>query len=73
MRKYGKSWEYVAVYLDDLVFVVRDPSQFVKELEDTNTYKLKKVLEVSPSTLDAISSEIQAVSFSWPQGNISRR
>ena len=34
MRKYGELWEYVAVYVDDITFVVHDRIQFVKELED---------------------------------------
>ena len=37
MRKSGGLWEYVAVYLDDLAFVVRNPEEFVKKLE--NKYK----------------------------------
>ena len=47
MRKYGELWEYVAVYVDNLVFVARDPDQFVKELEDMYTYKLKGTGSIS--------------------------
>ena len=47
MRKSGKLWEYVAVYMNDLAFVVRDPARVVKELEDTYKYKLKGTGSVS--------------------------
>ena len=35
MRNYGEVWEYVAVYVHDLAFVVRDPAEFSKELRET--------------------------------------
>ena len=41
IRKSGELWEYVAVYVEDLVFVVQYPTQFIKELEDTYKYKFK--------------------------------
>ena len=41
MRKSANLWEYVAVYVDDLTFVVRHPEEFVKELEHNYKYKLK--------------------------------
>ena len=37
----GDLWEYVAVYVDDLAFVVRKPKEFVRELENKYKYRLK--------------------------------
>ena len=40
MREAGGLWEYVAVYVDDVEFLLRDPKMFVKTLEDKFKYKL---------------------------------
>ena len=34
-------YKYVAVYIDDLAFVVKDPQTFVKKLEKIHKFKLK--------------------------------
>lgn len=41
MRENNGLYEYVAVYVDDLAFCVRDPSAFLKELEQRYQFKLK--------------------------------
>ena len=41
MRKSGDLWEYVAVYVDDLDFVVRNPKSFVNTMTRKYKYKLK--------------------------------
>ena len=41
MRESNGLWEYVAVYVDDLAFVLRDPSSFVRLLEEKYKYRLK--------------------------------
>ena len=41
MKESGKFWKYVAVYTNDLDFVVRDPARFVNELENEYKYKSK--------------------------------
>ena len=47
MRKSGNLWEYVAVYVDTLTFVVQNPEEFVKELENNYSYKLKGTGSIS--------------------------
>jgi hypothetical protein len=41
MRDAGDVYEYVAVYVDDLAFALKDPEAFVKSLEETYNFKLK--------------------------------
>ena len=41
MRESDGLWEYIAVYMDDLAFVLRDPEAFVKLLVGKYKYKLK--------------------------------
>ena len=41
MRKSGELREYDAVYVDDLAFVVRYPSRFVNEYDNSYKYELK--------------------------------
>ena len=41
MRQSNELWEYVAVYVDDLTFVVRDPKAIITLLEEKYNYKLK--------------------------------
>ena len=41
MRQNGGMYEYVAVYVDDLAFAVKDPTTFVKRLEEIHKFKLK--------------------------------
>ena len=41
MRDAGDCYEYVAVYVDDLAYCVKDPSGFVKMLETKHKFKLK--------------------------------
>ena len=41
MRETDGLWEYVAVYVDDLAFAVKDPKAFVKALEDKCNFTLK--------------------------------
>ena len=41
VRESNELLEYVAVYVDDLAFVLRDPSSFFRLLEDKYKYKLK--------------------------------
>ena len=47
MRKSGDLWEYVAVYVDDLAFVVRDPKSFVNTMTRKYNYKLKGTGSIS--------------------------
>ena len=41
MRKRSGLWEYVAVYVDDLAFAMKDPAKFTKLLAEKYKYKLK--------------------------------
>ena len=41
MRKNDDIYEYVAVYVDDLAFAVKDPKQFVKNLQQNHGFKVK--------------------------------
>ena len=41
MRKRYGLWEYVAVYVDDLAFAMKDPTEFTKLLMEIYKYKLK--------------------------------
>ena len=43
MRESDGLWEYIAVYVDDLAFVLRDPEAFVKLLVGNTKYKLKGI------------------------------
>ena len=47
MQPSGDAYEYVAVYVDDLAFAVRNPEAFVKCLEEKYNFKLKGTGEVS--------------------------
>ena len=47
MRKSGDLWEYVAVYVDDLAFVVQNPEEFIKKLENNYKHKLKGTGSIS--------------------------
>ena len=47
MRKSGSLQEYIAVYVDDLTFVVQNPEKLVKELEYNQKYKLKVTGSIS--------------------------
>ena len=47
MIKSVELWKYIAVDVDNIIFVLRDPAQFVKELEDTYKYKLKGTGSIS--------------------------
>ena len=47
MRKAFPIWEYVAVYVDDLAFVMKDPSSFASMLADRYHYKLKGTGSIS--------------------------
>ena len=64
MRKYGYLWEYVAVYVYDLAFVVRSFEEFVKELESKYTYKLKGPGSIS-FHLGCDFLEMKMVDFLW--------
>jgi hypothetical protein len=41
MRRDGDIWEYVAVYVDDLAFAMKDPQFFVNVLKGVHKFKLK--------------------------------
>ena len=41
MRDAGDCYEYVAVYVDDLAFALKDPQAFVKILQEEHNFKLK--------------------------------
>ena len=41
MRKNNNIYEYVAVYVDDLAFAVKDPKAFVKILETKYKFTVK--------------------------------
>ena len=43
MRDAGDHYEYVCVYVDDLMAIMKDPSSFFKELTEKYGYKLKGV------------------------------
>ena len=45
MRDAGDHYEYVCVYVDDLLAIMKDPEAFFKKLTDTYGYKLKGVGE----------------------------
>lgn len=41
MRPNGESYEYIAVYVDDLALALKDPPSFVRDLEQAYGFKLK--------------------------------
>jgi len=41
MRDKGDHYEYIAVYVDDLMIVSKDPSSIIKNLSDEHQFKLK--------------------------------
>jgi len=41
MRDMGDHWEYIAVYVDDLMIISRDPKSIVETLEKEHCFKLK--------------------------------
>ena len=41
MREQEDHWEYIAVYVDDLMAIMKDPDEFFKLLVDKYKYKLK--------------------------------
>ena len=41
MRDIGEAYEYVAVYVDDLAFALKDPESFAKTLKEEYKFKLK--------------------------------
>ena len=41
MRRNGDVYEYIAVYVDDLAFAMKDPETFVKQVKDDLKFKLK--------------------------------
>jgi hypothetical protein len=43
MRDAGDHWEYLAVYVDDLMAIMKDPDEFFKVLTTKYKYKLKGV------------------------------
>ena len=45
MRDAGDHYEYVCVYVDDLLVIMKQPELFFKELTETHGYKLKGVGE----------------------------
>ena len=47
MRQSNRLREYIAVYVDDLVFVVRDPKKIIIFPDDNNKYKLKVIGSIS--------------------------
>jgi hypothetical protein len=47
MQRDGDTWEYVAVYVDDLAFAMKDPQVFVNELKEKHKFKLKGTGDIS--------------------------
>ena len=47
MWKAGNVWEYVAVYVDDLAFCMKQPQEFIDLLTNKYHYKLKGTGEIS--------------------------
>ena len=41
MRKRGDHYEYIAVYVDDLLIATKAPEEIIKELKETHGFKLK--------------------------------
>ena len=41
MRRNGDIYEYVAVYVDNLAFALKDPKEFVENLKTKHGFKLK--------------------------------
>lgn len=47
MKKSRELWEYIAVNIDGLLFLVQYPTQFQKETKDKYKYKLKCTVSIS--------------------------
>ena len=41
MRRKGEYYEYIAVYVDDLLIASKEPQGIIDELENTHNFKLK--------------------------------
>jgi hypothetical protein len=41
MRKKGSIYKYIAVYIDDLAIVMKNPKEFTEILENKHKFKLK--------------------------------
>ena len=46
MKDFGSHYEYLAVYLDDLIIVSKDPFSIIKELKQLGCHTLKGVGEL---------------------------
>ena len=42
MHRNGNIYEYIAVYIDDLAFAVKDPQAFVDNLKSNYQFKIKE-------------------------------
>ena len=42
MHRNGELYEYIAVYVDDLAFAMKNPSQFVETLKTKYGFKIKE-------------------------------
>ena len=47
MRCTGNVYEHMAIYVDDLCIVAKDPENIINTLQDTHKYKLKNTGEIS--------------------------
>jgi hypothetical protein len=47
MRANGELYEYIAVYVDDLAFAMRDPESFANVLREVHKFKLKGTGEIA--------------------------
>ena len=43
MREKNSVYEYIAVYVDDLLIAAKDPAKITKELVEVHKFKLKGV------------------------------
>jgi hypothetical protein len=62
MQRNGDQYEYVAIYVDDLAFAVKDPQAFVDTLKNNYQFKIK---EAGP-----LEFHLGADFFQYEEGNL---
>ena len=64
MRRNGELYEYIAVYVDDLAFAMKDPAPFVETLKSKYGFKIKEATLLK-CYLEVDFFKIRKKSFAW--------
>ncbi len=72
MRSNDDAYEYIAVYVNDLAFAMRDPHAFVTVLQDNHHFKLKGSGLNSFHLCCGFERDVNGIICMSPQGYIER-